>query len=188
MITKILAVDIGFGSTGMAVVAITPGGQPELYTYTCLHTKPEHKRRGIYVAHDDVRRAMDITRGIRDYYMLNGCAGLAVELPSGGAQGAKANRAMGIATGLVAALAEVSLWPVEWITPGESRKAAIGRETAPKGQDVKELVINAMAAKYGATLAALKVMDKEHVADALATFEAAQARQMVRTLAGVANV
>lgn len=178
---KVLAADIGFGATGLAVLSLR-GGQPGLVAFSCVHTAPEHKKRGIYVAHDDVRRAQEITRGIAEAYAANDCRGLICELPSAGAQGAKPNRAMGIATGLIAALAEVLRCPVEWITPGESRAAAIGRQSAPKGENIKHLVMAAMQERYP-EIAGLKLADKEHIADALATFEAARGRQMLRVLA-----
>jgi len=184
---KILAIDIGFASTGMAVLCVHQDGRAELHDARCLHTKPEHKKRGIYVSHDDTRRGREITRGIWEYLMLNDCKGIVVELPSGGAQGAKANRAMGIATGVMAALPTIIKMPVEYITPAESRKAAIGACTAPAGQNIKELVIDAMAKKYGAALKQLPVKDREHIADALATFEAARERQLVQVLAGSAS-
>lgn len=181
---RILAIDIGFAATGMAVLGVHQDGHAELHDTKCLHTKPEHKKRGIYVAHDDTRRGREITRGILDYLLINECKGIVVELPSGGAQGAKANRAMGIATGVMAALPTIIKMPVEYITPSESRKAAIGKCTAPEGENVKDLVIEAMALKYGPTIKALPVKDREHIADALATFEAARERQLVQVLAG----
>ena len=177
---KILALDVGFASAGMAVMDLL-GGRAELFHTECLHTKPEAKKRGIYVAHDDVRRTAYLTREILRVYLDNSCKGPVVELPSAGAQGAKANRCMGIATGMIAAMVELVRCPAEWITPQESRTAAIGRATAPKGEDVKKLVMAAMAGKYP-EIAALRKADQEHIADALATYEAAKDRQMIRTL------
>jgi len=181
--TKVLALDIGFGAAGMAVLGVRDG-RAELFTTACVHTKPEHKKRGIYVAHDDVRRAQQVVRAISRVYLENGCKGMVCELPNAGAKGAKANRAMGISTGLIAAYAEVTRVPVEWITPAESREAAIGRGTAPKGKDVKELVTAAMGHKYPEILGLLE-KDKEHIADALATFEAARGRQLMTLLEGL---
>lgn len=182
--TKVLALDIGFGAAGMAVLERTRDGRWQTFATACVHTKPEHKKRNIYVAHDDVRRAQEVTRSIARIYSDNGCSGMVVELPSAGAQGAKANRAMGIATGLIAAFAEVSRCPVEWITPSESRKAAIGSECAPKGENIKHLVMAAMEQKYP-EIAQLKIVDKEHIADALATFEAARGRQLMNLLESI---
>lgn len=180
---KVLAADIGFASTGMAVLLIQ-GGQSSLHATACAHSKPEAKKRGIYVAHDDVRRAQHITREILRVYTDNACRGIICEIPSAGAQGAKPNRCMGIATGMIAALAEILRCPVEWITPNESRAAATGRQTAPSGENIKRLVMAAMSVKYP-DIAGLKLADKEHIADALAAFEAARGRQMMRLLEGI---
>ena len=180
---KVLAADIGFAATGMAVLELQ-GDKAALFTTSCVHTQPEHKKRGIYVSHDDVRRAQEVTRAILKVYTENGCKGLVVELPSAGAQGAKANRCMGIATGIIAALAEIVKCPVEWITPSESRKAAIGSCSAPEGENIKKLVMAAIEARWP-DIAGLKLKDKEHIADALATFEAARGRQLMLLLEGL---
>ena len=181
--TKVLAIDIGFASAGMAVLGFQDG-RAVLHATACAHTRKLDKKLGIYVAHDDVRRAQEITRAVIKTYTDNSCKGVVVELPSAGAKGAKANRAMGISTGIIAALTEIVRCPVEWITPSESRSAAIGRATAPKGGDVKDLVMKAMTEKYP-EIAGLKVVDKEHIADALATFEAARGRQLLRLMEGM---
>jgi Holliday junction resolvasome RuvABC endonuclease subunit len=177
-IKRVLAIDIGFAAAGMAVFDIAP---VKLWDTKCIHTSPEAKKRGIYQSHDDVRRALSLTRGIVEYFTESQCSGMAVELPSAAAQGAKANRAMGIATGVIAATVEILRCPVDWITPDESRTAAIGRRSAPKGENIKELVMAAISAHYP-EIAGLKLKDKEHIADAIATFEAARDRQMIRTL------
>lgn len=183
MAVKVLAADIGFTATGMVVFELQPG-KADVFHTACAHTSPEHKKRGIYVAHDDVRRTAQMVREIMRVYADNSCKGLICELPAAGAQNAKASRGMGIATGMIATMVEFMRCPAEWITPQESRKAAIGVCAAPKGEEIKKLVMAAMEKRYP-VLTGMKAKDKEHIADALATFEAAKDRQMVRTLESI---
>lgn len=213
MTIKILAVDTGLTSTGLAVLSLEDDG-PRLVAWKCLHTEPQAKKKNIYVAHDDILRAVDITKGIMEFYCEHECRAMVCELAMSGSRDNRAARAIGIVTGLMSAIWAALRCPAEWITPDESRiaggwdkeahkipkiprgisaeeKAILAarnkKQKAENTKAIKETVMGRMSIKYP-ELAGIAKKDKEHICDALATFEAARERQMVRTLAGTANV
>lgn len=192
---KLLAADVGFRSTGMAIFEHTPEGW-QLFDSKCIHTEQGHtvcvrnkrnklvKRQLSYVAVDDVRRSEFMATEILNYFLENQCQALACEIPNGGAQSAAAQKCMGLATGIIAVVHVALRCPAEWITPNESREAAGWVKKDHPGADTNELkrfVMGAMEAKYPAISEQL-IKDKEHIADACATFEAARGRDMVKQL------
>ena len=197
--TKVLAADIGFTATGMAIFTYDKEYCPEwrLFDTRCLHTGQEHtkhkvrdgrkiKLRLASVAHDDIRRAELMAGGIFNYYLENKCEAMVCEIPNGGAQSAWAAKYMGAATTMIAVIRLVLRCPADWITPTQSRTAAgWRRETHPgeKTKEIKTFVMGAMAVKYPA-IAGLEDEDKEHIADACATFEAARGRQLIKSMEG----
>jgi len=193
---KILAADIGFTSTGMAIFEITGEGA-RLFDVKCLHTQQEHTERVVKkgkkvkihlasVAHDDVRRTEFLACGIMNYFMENQCKGMICEIPNGGAQDAKAAKCMGAATGMAATIRVALSCPAIWVTPGESRAAAgWDKDEHPRGEMTadqykkfqKAFVMTAMELKYP-EISGLKIKDKEHIADACATFEAVKSQRL----------
>ena len=120
MTIKLLAADVGFRSTGMAIFEQAREDW-QLFGTKCVHTLKEHD--GL-VALDDVRRTEFMATGILNYYIENKAQGLICEIPNGGAQSASAQKCMAAATSMIAVIHLVLKCPVIWITPDQSRAAA----------------------------------------------------------------
>jgi hypothetical protein len=208
---KLLAADIGFASTGMAIMEHSPETGWRYFSSKCLHTEQEHtsrhrnektgktvKRHLDSVSNDDIRRTEFLAVGIMNYYIENQCKGMACEIPNGGAQSASAIKCMAAATAMISVVRTVLRCPAIWITPDQSRTAAGWNKQdhiIPKGlpdnerrklkaqrqEELKDTVMANMGFKYPA-IVDLHKCDMEHIADALATFEAARGRDVVKQL------
>lgn len=181
---RLLGIDAGFAAVGVVVVDVTePSVRQVLFAETC-RTKRTAKKRGIRVADDDAERCQEVARFLIDAIRTHQPAGAVVELPSGGAQGARANRSMGMATGIVTSVLEAAELPSEWVTPQMVKKAATGRNDGSKA-DVQKAVRRIFEwdnhwPKYK--------WAQEHVADAAAAVLAAEGGTLIRTLDRVAEV
>lgn len=183
MTPTLLAVDVGFASSGLAAFGFQDG-QPrllEIRSIRPLPPNPDQKRR-VYQSHLDAERVQAMARGILDFAGMHAVTHLAVELPVGGGKSAMAVKAMALASGMIAALAETRRWPAEWCTPFESRRAATGKANATKDE-----VVAAMAKLYPKVAEVRTKDDREACADALATFEAVKNGQMVRGIQALAG-
>lgn len=132
----ILCIDAGFRSTGL-VIGVPRVASPylDVVAHRTIKTVKAPKKRNLYVMDDDVRCATEITEGIRDFirqYAEDEIKLVAVELPTGGARGARANRTMGIATGLI--VATLLDYPTQWIQPRDNKKNLCGTASASKKQ------------------------------------------------------
>jgi len=170
----VLGIDAGFQAMGLVVVDVQTR---EVVHALAVRTERTATKRGIRVADDDAERCKlladslaAVVRGWRPY-------GAVVELPNGGAQGARANRAMGMATGIVASVLYVLDMPTEWVTPSEVKKAATGRKDAAK-EDVQRAVLRQFAWRDGVW--PRHRWEQEHVADAAAAVLAAQGGTLLR--------
>lgn len=126
----VLGIDAGFRALGWALVDVK---QKTIVEADAFRTKPEKKKRGIRVADDDVRCCKEMFLKLYGLVTRQDHMGVIVELPSGGSKGARANRGMGMATGIIG-----SLWatyyriPFEWVTPTDVKLAATGKRAASK--------------------------------------------------------
>lgn len=174
---KVMGIDAGFQAMGVVVV----DGRKIRFADTCL-TQRATKKRGVRVADDDADRCRQLARFLLDVIKGWQPVGAVIELPSGGAQGARANRAMGMATGIVVAVLEATKVPAEWVTPQAVKKAATGKQSGSKS-DVQVAVRSAFdwdSSKWGPWP---KTKNKaEHVADAAATILAAEGGTLLRAL------
>ena len=123
---KVLAADVGFMATGMAIFCHTPEGW-KLFDKRCLHTEQGHseiveskraktgfvRKHLCSVATDDIRRTELMATGIINYFIENQCEGLVAEIPGGGAQNAIAQKCMGAATAMIAVVRMVLRCPAE---------------------------------------------------------------------------
>lgn len=195
MMAKLMGIDAGFQACGVVVVELgnadadtTGPASRRILHAESFRTKPSPKKRGIRVADDDAERCQQLARFLIDTIRTYRPAGAVVELPSGGAQGARANRAMGMATGVVVAVLEIAELPAEWVTPGDVKVAATGRRDGSKVA-VQAAVREAFDWGRG---------DKghwprykwaqEHVADAAAAVLAAEGGTLMRALERVAEM
>lgn len=166
MLTHLIAgIDVGLVATGIVLVdcAAKP---PAIVRYATLRTERQAGKRGLRVADDDARRASELALWLRE--QLVGVAGAVAELPTGAAQGARANRAMGLSTGIVVATLALAGLPAEWVTPGDGKRAATGRRDASKEQ-VQASVLE----RFRWPALGRYAWEREHVADAAAAVLAA---------------
>jgi hypothetical protein len=206
---RILAADIGFTSVGMAIFEPTVDGWKVLdsklehivkdwkvFDSKCLHTYKGHEGS---VALDDVRRIESLTMGIVNYFIENKCHAMVCEIPHGGAQSASAQKAMAAATAMIATIRVMLACPVQWVTPNQSRAAAgwdkdahkppegmkgeaLRRFKQDRSKELKQTIMRNMEAKHP-EIARFIQKDKEHIADACATF-AHLTPEMIENLIG----
>jgi len=113
----ILAFDVGFSKTGTALFEIGPEKDTLLKVFT--YQNGLDKRIGS-VVHQDYQAVTTMFGDLHTAALVANVSGIVAELPSGGAQGARANRCMGIATGMFACLTYVFPHiPFEIYTPHE---------------------------------------------------------------------
>lgn len=170
---SVLALDIGFAALGWAVV--DPNKPPVVRAAGVLRTKPSAKRRGIRVADSDCERCAELARGISMLLAQWTISGVIVEVPHGGAKSARAARAMGLATGVVASVLAVKRVPVEWVTPAMVKRATTGELCASK-EDVQAGVLHAFGA---APWSREPRCNREHIADACGAYLAASNGNLV---------
>lgn len=181
MKSLILGIDPGFGAMGMAVVDVRPG------TWVVVHTRAVRTQRStrkttVRVADDDAERARQLAVALHDVIQEYRPMGAIVELPHGGARGARAARALGIATGVVVAVLQVAGLPVEWVTPSDVKLVA-GSLSASKVA-VQRAVRKLLAWPAGWPH---ELWAHEHIADAAAAVLAAKDGLLVgmaRNMAG----
>ena len=133
---KFAAIDLGFAHSGVAICVKDPRITEGFFVeeVACFDTKGGGKNRvHKYKAEEDIARAESMISNIRDMLVRHSVEAVAVEIPTGGAQGARANRAMGVVTGTIAAL-RVFMPTVafEWIIPDNSKKHVFNRKTVSK--------------------------------------------------------
>jgi len=181
----VLGIDAGFQALGIVVVRLQPRGDGVVgYERLVLHgeavkTERTSKKRGIRVADDDAERCQQLAQALKRVIETWKPAGAVVELPHGGAQGARANRAMGMATGVVTSALSILDVPTEWVTPGDVKKAATGRKDGSK-EAVQEAVQRMFRWHDGTW--PKQAWAREHVADAAAAVLAAQGGTLMRMI------
>ena len=166
---RIAAVDVGFASSGIAVMEHTRLGW-EPVALRCLRTEPSANKKHLRVADDDAERVMSQAREFLAIIARHNVIALVVETPHGGAKSSRASRCMGLATGMIATIAAATGVAVEWYGPDQTRSAATGDKKATKTQ-----VINGASKAFGSVdfQAMPNNVEREAIADALATFLAA---------------
>lgn len=172
---RILAVDVGFKSTGVAVMEKENDYSWRELHVGCIRPPVNTGRLALRKAEADVARTMTTARdlhGLIDKYLIER---IVVELPHGGALNGRAMRAMGLASGMIATIVQVAGLACEWYTPRETRVAATGRPNATKDE-----VMYAMADLYPKLKALKHKVDRENAADALATFEACKVGNLIK--------
>lgn len=161
----IIGIDAGFTSVGWVIRKI---GDNKYIKYGVITTQPNHKKRKIRIADDDVERIKHITRELTDVYQKN--IGIydeimvVAEMPTGGSIGARANRCMGIATAIIVTFFEMYNHPIEVVQPSDVKYIATKSVSASK-----EMV---MEKAYDTRLFKEQAKAKfEHIADAYFAIE-----------------
>lgn len=174
MAVRLLGIDAGFTAMGVVVAE----DDRIIYAATCRTEKNAGGKKGVRVADDDAERAQQLGRFLLVTIGEWHPAGAVVELPSGGAQGARANRAMGMSTGIVTTALEATGLAAEWVTPAAVKLAAAGKRDASKGA-----VAGAVGKRFTWTCDLPKTKaEQEHIFDAAGAILAAQDGTMIRAL------
>lgn len=165
---RVAGVDLGFRVTGVALADITPQGALVAAGAYCVKTAQDPGKKSMFVSHQDADCAEHLAKHLVELLNQPAIQLVCVELPHGGAKGARANRCMGIATGVMASVRMVLKRSMEYYTPRDTRIAATGTDEATKQQ-----VIDAMHGLYEWQEQRPRELE-EAVADAFATIEAAR--------------
>lgn len=182
---SVLALDVAFSNLGWAVLEHYDSGW-KCVAANVLSTKKSDKKKKLRMADDDVMRCTELFVNLRTIAEVMNVGAVIAELPPGGSQNARANRAMGMSAAITAAVVAQLKLPAEYTTPTEGKVAATGSKTASKSDMMK-----AMSGKYPESLKDFKLKrgseteyenKYEHVADALAAFESAREGSLVRLL------
>ena len=177
----IVGLDLGFRHTGLVVAEPdhSPAGY-HLINWACFHTSNEGaKKHGLYVAVDDIQECKRIYRGVIDVINDVKATALVAETPSGGAKGARAARAMGIVTGVVAAISEQAGIPSVWVQPHQSKMQVGGKKNASK-EEMEEAVFKIWPDFKWPKLE----KELEHVCDAAAALVVAKSSDVYKYLRG----
>lgn len=183
----VLGIDAGFTATGLVLVELRRESDVVVSAWV-IRTVPTAKKRGVRVADDDAERCMALARSIVEWVPaeVRSHGACVVELPSGGAQGARPNRAMGMATGMIAATVALQNWPTLWVTPDAVKRAATGRSKASK-EEVAEAVGKRLewVAAVAESVRRRPAVEREHLFDAAGAFLAGRDDALIQALRGM---
>lgn len=177
----VVGIDAGFTATGLVAVKLHPD-RLAVVAVEVVRTQPSGRKRGVRVADDDAERATTLFDGVREFLGGAAAAGAVVELPTGGARGARANRTMGIATAAVCAAVRGADVPVEWVTPRAVKVAAGGRPAASKAEVAAGARLGLYWDEVLAQMGDMPISVAEHVWDAAGAVLAAQGGTLIGAL------
>ncbi len=136
----LFCIDAGFTHTGMSLFKVNDGKFIFEKAYTVV-TEKSSKKKQLRVADDDAERTKLIIKGINEFikeYETDKIMA-AVELPHGGARGARAIRTMGIVAGAIVTYLEMKNWPAEYVTPDDVKLAVAGNKKASKDEIMEKV-------------------------------------------------
>jgi Holliday junction resolvasome RuvABC endonuclease subunit len=178
---NLLCIDPGLCHTGWIIVDALSGS---LVADGCINTE-KAKAKNMRVANDTIDRTQMILRELMAQMKAHQISGILAELPSGGGQSAVANKSMGIATAVCAALAEYSGKPAEWYSPMDVKKALAGLRNASK-EDMERKAVEIfpeLRTRWSSSRATSGFEGTfEHVADAVGVWVAARNGTLVRLI------
>jgi Holliday junction resolvasome RuvABC endonuclease subunit len=165
----LIALDVAFRSLGW--VAIDKG---VIQGWGTLHTAKTTKKK-VKVSDDFADNCSTLSTDLITIINKYKPKGLLGELPSG-SQSAISAKLLGGAVGVVTAIAAGYKLPLEWISEGDSKKAALDRRSSTK----EENIAWARATFPQCDLGTVKCK-AEHVADALMAYNGLKNGLLVRT-------
>ncbi len=176
----LIGIDAGFVNTGLVAF----NSDLEIIDFCYIETKPLGKKSNVYVSTQDIFRIQQIVKEMKEFYESVVSVGedqvlVSCELSTGGSQGARANRCMGIATGAIVAFLELYGVVVVWPTPGDVKKILTGKRNASK-LEVQEAVLR----KYKVGGGTRNPKGFEHIADAVCAAEWAKTQDAFRYIIG----
>lgn len=165
----ILCLDIAFANMGWsAVYKGTPVG------FGTIRTEKD-KRKQTRVSDDNMHRAGMLSEGLIEILKHNHeIKGIIGEVPHG-SQNAVAAKLLGFACGVVSGVAAASGIPCEWVSEGDSKKAAIGKRSG-----TKEEMMDWCRRQWPEIKFPTAKTHFEHVADSLAAYHALRNGVLVR--------
>ncbi len=185
---KVLALDMGFGHTGMVLAAVNstkPSGF-DILRVGCVHTDEVKKRTGkihasdVYKSDLDVARAGYIYTKLKEFLAGTRLAMLVSESPSGGGKSAIAIRSMGIATGVLGVVTALMPNVVFVNVQPDAVKRTVGGSISA-GKEGVERAVRAWFSEY--EWPKLK-KDSEHILDAAGALLTCRDSDAYRRLAG----
>ena len=147
---NMLGMDVGFRKTGLTVFRVSAEGD-ELVAADTIYTGDD-VASSVLIA--DVLSCMTWCERLDEFVSRHAPKVIFAEIPHGGAQGARANRCMGLATALAAAY--IHYRPVEFeffsphavekalgvaLLPGDAKKLSKGERTAWKKERLARMVL-----------------------------------------------
>lgn len=174
MSASILCLDCGFVSTGAAIIS---GGKVK--HCEVIGTKSSGKKQKIRRVDEDCERIVFLTRTILGLIRKHNILAVIVEFPHGGAKSSRAARTMGMATAMVATIAEVLELPLITLTPADVKKIT-GRTKKVSKEDVEEVVLK-LHPEAKKLLPKTKA-HREHCADAIGAWIAGRHDPAIRML------
>jgi len=168
----ILSLDVGFASCGWSV--LKKGVVVDCGTIISEKSKKKSTR----TADDYYERSGRIASELKAIVERHGVQGIVGELPSGGAQSAKAMAMMNMATAIVASVAACLGIPCEWCTPNDVKLAVCAFRSATK-DDMMSAIREKFKGKGDHLFASTKC-GFEHVADSLGAYMALSGGNIVR--------
>lgn len=169
---RIISIDPGFSNTGYVIWEL--GAKDEIIETGVIETEKSDKK-STRVSDDNASRCAIIASGLKEAIEKHGVKFALVELPTAGAKSSNAMKAMALVTGVVCGVLTVLNIPVEFATPNDVKLRAVKKRTATK----EEMI--AWAHKCYPWDSYPKTKGKmEHVADAVAVFNALSSSMLVR--------
>lgn len=176
----IVGIDLSFRNTGLVVARpVHTALGYEIIDLCNVRTHKADKKKALFVAQDDVTECQKLYEGVSQAIASWNPTAAVVELPTAGAKGARANRCMGMATGMVAALAASTGLPFIWVQPDDSKIEMCGKRTASKEEMIRQAKKNWPKAPWPTSDA-----QAEHVADAAAALLVARRSDVYKLIRG----
>lgn len=183
---RIIAIDAGYANMGVAVMELREVESSREWwpiDLACIQTEKSHRKTGLRQSDDHARRIAESTRELKGLVLKHKVDAALVELPPAGSQNANVARTLAFAAAQVTTFVECMGLATEWFTPSDTRRAAGVSSGITDKDHVKEIVMAEMGKKYPSLEVLFKAKERRnHVADALATFEAGRHGNLVRML------
>jgi crossover junction endodeoxyribonuclease RuvC len=179
----LIGIDPGFSSLGLAEVTLLPN-EEIVRRVAVVRTAKSEKKRGVRVSDDNIRRISELAEAVVPW-LSSGVIAICAESQSWPRNSSSSGK-VGMAWGVVGALAQQRGIPILQATPMEIKRAMTGSGTA-----TKRAVQAALEARYGEIDWPKQRTLQEHASDALAAIVACLDHQTIqmarRMMPGVMN-
>lgn len=171
---KVLGVDIGFASMGIAVGTMSREGKVEINLLGVLRTEKENKKVQLRSSEDNIKRAQVLYSGLSQVISQNNIGIITTESMSW-PRNAGVVAKMGIAWGVLAAVASQCSLPMVQSSPVEIKKRVCG-----DGKASKEMIISEIKLHHPNLEWHKQETMWEHCADAAASIIAARDTELMK--------